>query len=166
MAYSVTLRPRGIGILISLLPFVGCGGKAESDANSDGATGGESTVSGGTSPIGAPPPGSIIVVPRGGNGGVPVEGGASTAQGCDTGALWQRVTRAAHVIGYCDVVPVPGPDVPLARFRGAILIDEEGRVIDNTGLMGEEKATWLSELGDQRWPCLAGQSIGYLCTSE
>jgi hypothetical protein len=56
-----------------------------------------------------------------------------------------------------------GPDERLGSLRGAVVLDDEGRVVDVTGLTDERKKRWLDDLADQRWPCLAGQTIGYAC---
>lgn len=66
-------------------------------------------------------------------------------------------------LGVCDVSTVPGESESLSRLRGAIVIDGDGRVIDNTGLKGSEKQTWIDGLADQRWLCLQNQTVGYKC---
>jgi len=49
------------------------------------------------------------------------------------------------------------------RFNGAVVFDDEGRLIDNTGLTGSEKQSWLDQFAGERWVCLAGNTIGYRC---
>jgi hypothetical protein len=48
---------------------------------------------------------------------------------------------------------------------GHIVLDGEGRVIDNTIFAPAEssKQAWLDSLADYRWPCLAGESIPFTC---
>jgi hypothetical protein len=57
------------------------------------------------------------------------------------------------------------PDEQRGARRGAVVIDDEGRIVDVTGREGHAKQRWLDELADQRWPCLASQTIGYDCPS-
>jgi hypothetical protein len=95
----------------------------------------------------------------GGSGGASADAGST----CDVDALWTAIT--VQVIGEChEASAMLGPEERLSRRRGAVVIDDEGRAIDNTGLTGDTKQEWLDRLAGQRWPCLAGQSIGYQCT--
>jgi hypothetical protein len=56
------------------------------------------------------------------------------------------------------------PGETLSKRRGAVVIDAEGRAVDNTGLKQEdEKQEWIEQVSDQRWLCLAGHTIGYKC---
>jgi hypothetical protein len=47
---------------------------------------------------------------------------------------------------------------------GYIVVDNDGRVVDNTGIPATSRQAWLDKLADQRWPCLAGQTIQYSCS--
>jgi hypothetical protein len=56
-----------------------------------------------------------------------------------------------------------GQDHVRDQLHGAVVIDDEGRVVDNTGVTGAAKQGWLRELAGQRWLCLAGTTLGYSC---
>jgi hypothetical protein len=49
--------------------------------------------------------------------------------------------------------------------EGEIVLDSDGLVIDNTGyyLDAADKQVWLNSVADDRWPCLADQSLRYSC---
>jgi hypothetical protein len=98
----------------------------------------------------------------GASGGVAQAGFAGDAGGCDTNALWQALTRAAEATR-CDLVDPPPEGDAVDQLHGAVLIDDEGRAVDNTGLPEPAKQEWLSELAGQRWLCLAGTTLGYSC---
>ena len=98
----------------------------------------------------------------GASGGVEQAGVAGDAGACDTNALWQALTRGAGATR-CDLVDPPPQGNAVDQLHGAVVIDDEGRVIDNTGLTDAEKPGWLSELAGRRWLCLAGTTLGYSC---
>ena len=61
------------------------------------------------------------------------------------------------------VTPLPVPDGAVIDSNAFdVIVDSEGRVVDNTGLYGTAKQAWLDSLADDRWPCLAGQTIQYI----
>jgi hypothetical protein len=49
------------------------------------------------------------------------------------------------------------------RTAGYVVLDGDGRVVDNTSLSGEGKQMWLDGLSTMRWPCLAGQTLQFTC---
>ncbi len=109
----------------------------------------------------------VIVAGAGGWLGDPSQAGAAgnVDQACDPNQLWAIVVESAtRGLGACDHVAPPGPGEPVDRLHGAVVIDSDGRVIDNTGLSGSEKQSWLEQLAGRLWPCLAGETIGYKCT--
>ena len=163
-------RPAPAWLLCSVVLFANCGGKSHDPGPTSAVDAGDSGMANGGSSAGSS--GGTIASRGGGSasGGaasppvIVVGGSSGTPSGeCDPVALWKRVTAAAG-LGYCDPASVPGPDEKLSRLRGAVVIDDDGRVIDNTGLKGDAKQSWLDELDSQRWPCLAGQVIGYKCS--
>jgi hypothetical protein len=107
------------------------------------------------------------LLPMGGSGGAGRAGGGASGDAgaaCSADAIWTAVTM--QVIGECHAASAMlGPGEQPSRRRGAVVIDEQGRVVDNTGLSGDAKQQWLDQFADQRFPCLAGQSIGYECTA-
>jgi hypothetical protein len=139
--------------------LVHCGGKAHSpDAPPAGSGSGGVTASGiaGVPTISVPPDAGMS------SGGAGVGGDAESS--CQPEVLWVAVVDGAlGGLGSCDSTSVPGAAEKIGRLRGAVVLDSDGRVIDNTGLSGTEKQTWLDKLGNQRWLCLAGQTIGYTC---
>ena len=109
----------------------------------------------------------------GGDAGVASTDGASRAPtdaACQTGVLWDAISRGAGVIGYCNPVAILDNGSLIwgdaGSFRGYVVLDDTGRVVDNSGLVGEDKQAWLDGLSNQRWPCLAGYTIVYSCFSE
>lgn len=104
----------------------------------------------------------VVVAGRAGLGEAG-HGGMTTAE-CDSESLLRAISEASvGLLGACTITEsVPGPD-ETSRRRGAVVFDGEGRVIDNTGLLGAKKQAWLDELGDQRWICWANETIGYQC---
>lgn len=143
------------------------GGSATSDGGAPSASG---AASGGTGlAVGGDPSdgGSCIMLGGGGKSGT--AGAADLGAGapnmsCDSGLLMTAILRGSlGGLGTCQFAPPPGDGEKLGRTRGAVVVDSEGRVIDNTGLNPTAKQEWLDELMDQRWPCLAGQTLGYKC---
>lgn len=153
----------------------GSGGVAASGGligQAEGATGGRVNGNGGAivSTGGVISQGGVAGVPTISvppDAGVPSGGagvGGAAESSCQPEVLWVAVVDGAlGGLGSCDFTSVPGAGEKIGRLRGAVVLDSDGRVIDNTGLSGSEKQTWLDELGNQRWLCLAGQSIGYTC---
>jgi hypothetical protein len=94
------------------------------------------------------------------NGAIDVGGLASPDASCDMGRLWQEISDAAGVIGYCFQTSDSG------SAWGYVVLDNNGRVMDNTRLYGQQKQGWLDSLAHDRWPCLAGQTVPYACFSE
>ncbi len=115
--------------------------------------------------------GNIILGGTGGgeladSGTVPSAGAAGTDEtACDVGQLVQFIVQGGVGVGQCQLVDPPGPGDMIGIARGAVVIDGEGLVIDNSGLSPNAKRAWLAELSDERWPCLAGQTLGYKCTA-
>ena len=91
---------------------------------------------------------------------------ASSDASCDVAGLWRAISEAARVIGYCFLTPAGNDGSVIITAWGEVIIDSEGRVIDNTRLSSASKQAWLSSLADYRWPCLAGQSLQYSCVTE
>jgi hypothetical protein len=158
--------------LILLATLAGCGGKSGSqgqggaggvDGAAVGGAGGSSGGAGGSSDAGGAGGGGS----SGHDGGTTDLGGSSTDAACDTGRLWKAVSDAALGVarlGYCS----PATSTTTSA-TGSIVLDGEGRVIDNTGtnyLSTSSKQAWLDSLANDRWPCLAGQTIPYQCTAD
>ena len=107
----------------------------------------------------------------GGAGGATIDAAAdstssaadATDAACDTGKLWNALADAALGVarlGSC------APATIGTSAEGEIVLDSEGRVIDNTGQRyraTSSKQAWLDSLANDRWPCLAGQTIPYQC---
>jgi hypothetical protein len=119
------------------------------------------------------PPGEggsgALVLPGGRGGSGEPEGGAAgdDVVTCSVNALLNAIEIPLRqpIASCAEASPTLGPNESLSRTRGAVVIDDEGRVIDITGVSGDTKQEWLGNLADQRWPCLAGQTIGYWCTT-
>jgi hypothetical protein len=185
-ARSIARGQRHLWVAATLLLF-SCGGKSvETPASTAGSgsepmgDGGSAASSGGapsasgasgrTEPaVGGDPNdvGPYITIEAGGKIGA--AGAADLGAGAPTMACESRLLMKAIVrgsvggFGTCQFAPPPGDGEKLDRARGAVVLDREGRVIDNTGLNPTAKQAWLEELMDQRWPCLAGQTLGYTC---
>ncbi len=97
----------------------------------------------------------IVIAGAGGDDGV-----------CDTSTLWRAIGTAGGYLSCQQASPDLAPTEHLGPGRGAVVLDADGRVIDNTGLGGAAKQDWLKGLASQRWPCLAGQTVGYSCSSH
>lgn len=102
---------------------------------------------------------------RGGAGGMESGAGGDAGDTCNLGAFWAAIALPLAPLGMCgEASPMLAPGETLSKRRGAVVIDAEGRAVDNTGLKQEdEKQEWLEQVSDQRWLCLAGQTIGYKC---
>lgn len=155
--------------LLWIVAFVLVAGCSEGSARVDGAaTGGSAGGTAGSSGTGGVGGGGIP--PDGGNSGQ--DGGAtdgvdsSSDTACNTGILWNAVSDAALGVvrlGYCL------PATTTTSGSGEIVLDNEGRVIDNTetNYRGfSSKQAWLDSLVNDRWPCLAGQTIPYRCVAD
>ena len=55
--------------------------------------------------------------------------------------------------------------LPGLGTSGNVVFDKYGQLIDDAGYVGTGKQTWLNALSTQTWPCLAGQTIPYVCVS-
>jgi hypothetical protein len=179
---------RRLGWLGAAVLLLGCGGRASSPQISDsvGVGGSKADAAGGGSSSGSPAGGSALAVGgeayQGGNdiavsaggallaNGCPVaEAGAAGAQAevCDETLLYTAITRGATGgLGVCSFVASPVASEQVNSLHGVVVLDSEGRVIDNTGLMGVAKQRWLDQLCDRHWVCLAGETLGYTCTIE
>jgi len=130
----------------------GSGGSGGSGAQQAAGT------SGGTTPQG----GATLIPP--GAGGSEGGSGGDAGETCDVDALWKAITSQTGGVTTCsEASPMLGPDEHLGALRGAVVIDAEGRVVDITGRTGAKRQAFLDGLADQRWPCLAGKTIGYQC---
>ena len=95
----------------------------------------------------------------------PAAGAAGASDVCDENTLWVEITLGAvGGLGYCVPAPIPTADEHIGMTRGAVILNEDGVVIDNTGLDPQRKKRWLDGLSNKRWTCLAGQTIGYKCS--
>jgi hypothetical protein len=84
---------------------------------------------------------------------------------CDVRLLWDAITRGARG-GYtvCEpYVPDAGMGWCVLANAGYIVVDGDGRVVDNTSLSDEAKQLWLDGLSTMRWPCLSGQTLQFMC---
>jgi hypothetical protein len=160
--------------------LTGCGGPG---LPVDGSQGGGGVVSGGS---GGAATGGVGGSTGGGGGGVSSTGGTGVAMGgvtsraksadaaqaagatdgpipspqCDIPRLWKAVADAAGMLEGCFDTPDGGV------IYGSLVIDGEGRVVDNTRFVGARKQAFLDSLVNERWPCLAGRTIPYTCRSE
>jgi hypothetical protein len=82
---------------------------------------------------------------------------------CDLNSLWGLLSRRLEPIAL-------GPQcVPVEKGGRYLVFDDSGRIVDDTGFCctgsdGPDKETWLNEVADLRWPCLAGQNVPYTCS--
>ncbi|HEX7507581.1 MAG TPA: hypothetical protein VF550_12460 [Polyangia bacterium] len=132
----------------------GTGGGIQGDGGALG-TGGASTRSGGAG--GAGGAGGIVPSQGGQTGGRPdgAEAGSVDAA-CETNALWRAITTRPNPFTSC----YPTPD---GGVGSDVVLDSEGRVVENTGLSGAERQNWLDNLSSQLWLCLAGRTLHYSC---
>jgi hypothetical protein len=84
---------------------------------------------------------------------------------CDERLLWDAIARAAPIgAGYCmPFIPEYDPPGAWIRSVGYVVLDGDGRVVDNTELSGAGKQAWLDGLATLRWPCHAGQTMQSMC---
>jgi hypothetical protein len=166
----------------------GCGGKTQQDGssstsgrNSVDAAGGVSSSFGGRPATGTAVDAGGVTFQSGGSGGdipintdVSITGGRTSQAGsagvgqegsCDGAALTIAIINGAvGGLGNCTYLPANDGSGQVGRLRGAVVLDGEGRVVDNTGLTGASKQAWLDALANQRWSCYAGQTLQYLCS--
>jgi hypothetical protein len=147
-------------------PAAGTSGATEAGARSEGGTAQQGAGAAGTSSAEG---GTGALIQSGGHGGAGgPEGGAAgdAAVTCSVNSLLNAIEiPLQQPIATCvEASPTLGPNESLSRRRGAVVIDDDGRVVDITGVIGDTKQEWLDNLADQRWPCLAGRTIGYICT--
>jgi hypothetical protein len=150
-------------LLMACVLVVCCGGESKfgsSAGNGDAGTDETTNAPGGAPAGGLSQAGNTCVCPIafGGAGG---EGG-----GCDPATLWRAIGAPGGFLVCRAAPPNLDPTQKPGPGRGAVVLDADGRVIDNTGLDGATKQAWLDELAAQRWPCLAGQTLGYACSSH
>ena len=155
--------------------FANCGGQSQSSVTSTSPIGGSTVqtqnssgghvLTGGTTSTG-----STVHDQNGGGGSGSTGGttnGGTSASSCDQSPLWNAVRyQAVGPAGQCWVVNACSSvcDAGSSPSDGAIVIDSQGYVIDNTGIAGAAKQAWIASLASQNWPCLAGQTITYACT--
>ena len=130
--------------------------------------GGRTTVPGGFGGTGGLGSGGGSVL-QGGSGGNWNDGSASDSGGQSLvdGSCGDRMnllldtiwnTPTGRGVG-CELTTKDG-----GGYSGQVVLDQEGRVIDNTGIDdAASRQAWLDSIADQRWPCLAGQVLQYLC---
>jgi hypothetical protein len=102
---------------------------------------------------------------RGGVAGREATAGEGGAGGdvCDPSALWNAITNGiTRALGTC--YPTDSASGLNGLLSGVVSLDEDGHVVDITGMTGARKQKWLDDLANQRWSCLAGQTIDYACT--
>jgi hypothetical protein len=138
-----------------------------------GATGGGVIPSGGSSAQaggGSSAQASGGATSGGGDGGCQVgptiiseiDGGDEV---CDASLLWRDLALAGGFLA-CEGV---SPDIDqgeLSPRLGDVILDDDGSVIDITGFDSTRKQAWADQFSSQRWPCLAGQTFGYKCSSQ
>lgn len=129
----------------------GSGGQDEVTSSSEGG------ISGSTQGTGF---GTGGLPSQGGGSGYAQDAGTESADAfCDVGALWEAVSSGAVGFGYC----LPGSFAGGILF-GDVVINKDGQVVDITGISSKAKRAWLDGLAEQRWPCLANQTITYSCS--
>jgi hypothetical protein len=90
-------------------------------------------------------------------------GGSDATNTCNLDVLWTAIDSGSVGRVQCTIQDPPYTGEAVNPLDGAVVFDHEGRVIDNTGLTGEDKQYWLDDLANERWLCLADQTIGYKC---
>jgi hypothetical protein len=140
-----------------------CGGESKSErsaGNGNAAAGATTDAAGGAPADGFAQAGSTCVCP------IVFSGAGGDDGSCDQAALWRAIGTAGGFLVCRPASPELAPTEHLGPGRGAVVLDTDGRLIDNTGLEGTTKQAWLDELANQRWPCLAGEILGYSCSSH
>jgi hypothetical protein len=152
------------------------GGSGVASGGEGGAgrnTGGVGASSAGGGAVGSSSSGTVFasggVTAQGGSASGGQDGGAvdgetmaSTDALCDLDSLWTAIASKYSRSG--TVPPECFPFEPGFGHGGDVILDGEGRLVDDTGYGGTDKQAWLDGLANQRWPCLAGQTIPYSCT--
>jgi len=107
-----------------------------------------------------------VIVGQGGTyagvGGMAGQAGGATEE-CNEYSLWYAGTRS---VGYARGWCVDGMCLlpHTTQVVGAVTLDATGAVVANTGpVLESTEGAWIDEMADQRWPCLAGQTIEYCC---
>ena len=151
-------------VLMAALVFLtGCGGhSAHQGAGGAGGSGAGESGAGGS---GVSPDSGVHQDAADASGDLSPSDGSSTDALCDTDSLWSAVADAALGVarlGFCAPAGTASP-------YGQIALDSTGRVVDNTGTTYQStssKQAWLDSLANDRWPCLAGQTIPYQCAAD
>jgi len=88
---------------------------------------------------------------------------ASLDASCDVSTLRYAAERAAAGACYVQESSIGATE--------AVVIDCEGRAVEilrlpeQTPLLeGDARQAWLDSVANDRWPCLAGQSVQFMCT--
>lgn len=153
-----------------------CGGKTRQDGNPQepstgevAALGGAGALSSGTQSDGANGSGGAQSGGANGSGGVTAQTGGATGDAgsgngpahCDLTDLLDAVRWSAvgNSPDYCFVSEDPAA-IPTQPW-GAIILDGDGRVVTATG--GAQFI--VGKLTNERWPCYAGTTFLYWCTS-
>ena len=85
---------------------------------------------------------------------------------CDTSELWYALAHGCRTGGGGGCLRfVPEFDVGwgIITCVGYVVIDGDGRVVDNDWLTGAAKQAWLDGLATVRFPCLSAESLQYMC---
>jgi len=148
-------------LALLLAVFTGCGGRVTGDeaivrgppTEDGGASQGEG---GGLVGVGGFP----VLVGQGGTYASGQAGGAT--EECNEYSLWDAVTSSVgNSLGWCEGAMCL---LPHTYVVGAVTLDAAGAVVANTGPIPESvEGEWIDNIADQRWPCLAGQTIEYCC---
>ena len=149
--------------LLALLlgALTGCGGRVTGDeATVDGPPTGNGGASEGEGGMLVGVGGFPVLV---GQGGTYASGQAGAAtEECNEYGLWYAVTMSVgYALGWCSGGTCLRPYT--THVVGAVTLDAFGTVVGNTGPLLESEEAWIDEMADQRWPCLAGQTIEYCC---
>jgi hypothetical protein len=102
------------------------------------------------------------------DGGIMICGcGFSSDPPCDQYTLWYMgvTLSVSHAVGGYCMGYRPSPDGGF-DIGGYIVLDSEGRVVENTAFGAAEvqrKQSWLDYMSGYRWPCLAGETIPFTC---
>ena len=182
---SVFVRLTVLSVLVITVGATGCssGGSVKTDSATTSTTGGTtSSTSGMTTATGG---GTTLTSSTGGTaiatGGVTSQGGNTGQDGAVTdgeillsadatceASFWHAFTESMAVLGICyPTSSLPDGGVYNPPSWGEIVFDSAGQVIDITltGLsasLPDDQAA-VDQLANERWLCLAGQTIQYYC---
>jgi hypothetical protein len=174
--------------ILAIAVLVACGGTGMRATSRDASQGGGGVLSSGAGGLAGTGGIGIILGGDPSQGGAPSGGGGSGSDlnavvldggvticscgfssnpACDQSTLWNVVSQSAvSTLGdyICEASLGPITDGGTAN-GGYIVLDSEGRVIDNSVFAADEfaKQAWLDSLAYYRWPCLAGESIPFTC---